>query len=617
MATEPGDSSLPVCDLVMKGGITSGIVYPPAVFKLREKYRFRSIGGTSAGAIAAALTAAAEYDREGGGFGRFEEAQKEVGKGRFLFNLFQPARKARPLMNALLELRGRKSKGAVGLLADLYSVLPRAHPKAFWIGASFGAVAGVMLFLLAVLFAGGTFGGWGFVAAGLFFVGLFGAIGGLAYGAYDLYRILNQEVVHRNFYGLCTGRGENLDSLDVTALTDWLYATLNHLAGKTDAHPLTFDDLAKKEVQTDEKLGRIGISLKMVTTNLNHGEPYVFPREENTFLFREEEMKEFFPKEVVDYMREHRARPGENLPDGYYFLPQGNELPVIVAVRMSLAFPILLSAVPLYTINPDSWTAYKDGSHELGEEDLQRNWFSDGGICSNFPIHFFDAWLPKCPTFGINLMPSKPEGERVKFSVSDAAKKDEPGESDDVRLPKPEDPGNPEFAELQGIGEFAWAIFSSAQNYRDNTQSRLPSYRERVVQVRLNKDEGGLNLDMPEPIIQKIEEKGEEAASEILGFNFEHHLWVRFRVLMNELETHLKEANQVLGSKAFEELLEEDQAEGFPYARSEDWREEAQRHVKELSELIERWQERDGGEGFFFPVSEAEPHPDLRVTAEL
>ena len=96
MATEPRDSSLPVCDLVMKGGITSGIVYPPAVFKLREKYRFRSIGGTSAGAIAAALTAAAGYDREGGGFGRFEEAQKEVSSGRFCSTCSSlPERRAR------------------------------------------------------------------------------------------------------------------------------------------------------------------------------------------------------------------------------------------------------------------------------------------------------------------------------------------------------------------------------------------------------------------------------------------------------------------------------------------------------------------------------------------
>ena len=30
-------------------------------------------------------------------------------------------------------------------------------------------------------------------------------------------------------------------------------------------------------------------------------------------------------------------------------------------------------------------------------EDLKVNWFSDGGISSNFPIHLFDSWLPPYP----------------------------------------------------------------------------------------------------------------------------------------------------------------------------------------------------------------------------
>jgi predicted acylesterase/phospholipase RssA len=43
-----------ICDIVLKGGITSGVVYPLALVSLAEKYRFSQIGGTSAGAIAAA-----------------------------------------------------------------------------------------------------------------------------------------------------------------------------------------------------------------------------------------------------------------------------------------------------------------------------------------------------------------------------------------------------------------------------------------------------------------------------------------------------------------------------------------------------------------------------------
>ena len=39
--------------MVMKGGISSGVVYPLTVCKLATKYRLKNIGGTSAGAIAA------------------------------------------------------------------------------------------------------------------------------------------------------------------------------------------------------------------------------------------------------------------------------------------------------------------------------------------------------------------------------------------------------------------------------------------------------------------------------------------------------------------------------------------------------------------------------------
>ncbi|HEX3642067.1 MAG TPA: hypothetical protein VHV10_12315, partial [Ktedonobacteraceae bacterium] len=60
-------SNLETCDIVMTGGVTSGIVYPPAVITLKDRYSFRKIGGTSAGAIAAAGLAAAEFNRRNSG----------------------------------------------------------------------------------------------------------------------------------------------------------------------------------------------------------------------------------------------------------------------------------------------------------------------------------------------------------------------------------------------------------------------------------------------------------------------------------------------------------------------------------------------------------------------
>jgi predicted acylesterase/phospholipase RssA len=69
-----------ICDIVMKGGITSGVVYPLALASLAKEYRFVNIGGTSAGAIAAAAAAAAEYGRDipKAGFERLEHFPYDV-----------------------------------------------------------------------------------------------------------------------------------------------------------------------------------------------------------------------------------------------------------------------------------------------------------------------------------------------------------------------------------------------------------------------------------------------------------------------------------------------------------------------------------------------------------
>jgi len=34
-----------LCDLILKGGITSGVVYPPAIVELSRDHKFCSIGG--------------------------------------------------------------------------------------------------------------------------------------------------------------------------------------------------------------------------------------------------------------------------------------------------------------------------------------------------------------------------------------------------------------------------------------------------------------------------------------------------------------------------------------------------------------------------------------------
>src|SRR3954464_9746176 len=102
-----GDADSEYCDLVMKGGVTSGIVYPNAVLELAKRYRFKNIGGTSAGAIVAAVTAAAARggrrkqlnpcrlkvdDPRQAGFSGFAGIAAKVREEGFIFSLFQPAK---------------------------------------------------------------------------------------------------------------------------------------------------------------------------------------------------------------------------------------------------------------------------------------------------------------------------------------------------------------------------------------------------------------------------------------------------------------------------------------------------------------------------------------------
>src|ERR1041384_3508671 len=99
MSTEPAATQR-YCDIVMKGGITSGVVYPPAVVALSKKFSFRNICGTSAAVIAAAVTAAAEFGRQHNaeGFTRLARLPKDLGDpvspggDSLLLSLFRPQR---------------------------------------------------------------------------------------------------------------------------------------------------------------------------------------------------------------------------------------------------------------------------------------------------------------------------------------------------------------------------------------------------------------------------------------------------------------------------------------------------------------------------------------------
>ncbi|HKE46501.1 MAG TPA: patatin-like phospholipase family protein, partial [Rhodanobacteraceae bacterium] len=381
------------CDVVMKGGITSGIVYPAAIARLAEHYRLRSIGGTSAGAIAAAAAAAAEYGRDGGSFARLAAMPAELGEtdgagATRLFRLFEPQPSTRALFDLL----------AAGLMPDAKHWM-RASCRWFVAAIANFPLAALVAFAIAAAIVGIA------VVRGAdgVMIALAALLGVVAFVTTLAVRIA-LAALHRvpaNGYGLCNGMGS------ADALTPWLYAKVQGLAGRALDRPLTFGDLWRgsenapaPDAEALQKTWLRRIDLRLMTTALSHGRPYSFPLESNELHFDADAWRALFPAPVIDHLIAAAGAPVADGPlKGKYKLAAMADLPIIVPVRMSLAFPVLLSAIPFLRMRHDPDPAHPGSWLHLAET----VWFSDGGICSNFPIQLFDAMLPSRPTFGIDL----------------------------------------------------------------------------------------------------------------------------------------------------------------------------------------------------------------------
>lgn len=569
MTPQP-NSTRRTCDIVMKGGITSGVVYPHAITTLAQRFDFRNIGGTSAGAIAAAVAAAAEFRRQTAGseagfaqLGRLPAllGEKHGAEGRTrLFFLFQPNTGTRRLFAVFTSALGG---GAKAVQTVLWKLL---QEYAGWAVA--GALPGLALAILsaAELARGGV--AWLWVLVSL----VLAAVGALVGAAAGFAREFLREVP-RNGYGLCSGvTDSSAPKPDRSAepLTQWLTGFLNETAGFDPAgRPLTFSDLWGTGESDPEKASR-RINLEMMTTNLTHRRPYRLPfrddedlRENYLFYFRPEEFRRLFPEPVVQWMLDH-PRPHGDDPRriarrqalgklGYHPLPAPADLPVVVATRMSLSFPILLSAVPLHSIDRGPFPE---------NEQPERCWFSDGGICSNFPLHFFDTALPRRPTFSIDLSEKPPgtpkEALHPEMDAQNSQGIRERWHRFDTEIPATAGAVPAEKSDPARLFGFVWAIIATMQNWTDATQGRLPGYRDRIVRVPLTPDEGGLNLDMPKERIDDLTQRGAEAGELLLEhfdvparhdvMTWDNHRWIRLRAYLAALEKSLKQLDAACGN---------------------------------------------------------------------
>jgi hypothetical protein len=478
------DPALRECDVVMKGGITSGVLYPLAVCELATRYRMRSVGGTSAGAIAAAAAAAAEVgrasDQPGSGFDGLAELPHWLGTDDHLLGLFRPPATTRRQHALLVRM---VTPGTTVLRKVLALVGAGVGSPRWWLPV-LTALPGV--FLVVALLVGDPDSplAWAGVVVALLL-----AVLGLALGAVAAVLLSAGHALEENHYGIVAG-SQAYDGTD--SLSDWLADTIDELAGRPGGL-LTFGDLQKA-----------GVNLEMMTTNITEGRPYRLPNDlGGRFCFDEREFRLFFPGRVVDHLI--ASAPGPRTATGLVPLPPADQLPVVVATRMSLSFPVLLSAVPLYSVDRSKLACR--------EETYERAWFSDGGIASNFPISFFDSLLPSRPTFGINLRPF-----HECHPISDDERRN-------VWMPRTNVGGIlewwahwPDGKGLRSVGSFLWTIVRTMQNWVDNTQTRVPGYRDRIVHISHTDEEGGMNLAMPPETLRRLTERGRCAGERLWAY---------------------------------------------------------------------------------------------------
>lgn len=532
------------CDVVMKGGVTSGVIYPGALVELARTYRFRGLGGASAGAIGAAVGAAAEHGRASGGFEELAAIPGQLADGA-LGDLFQAQRSTKPLLRLAMAYLRRHSLVAVAVTAV------RVFPVASVLGLVPGAA------LMVVGEHAGVFAGWLLFAVGV----LMAVLGVVVAIGLRVYRTATV-AVPGNLFGLCRGLG----APEQPGFTDWLSAAIDRCAGVTGTgRPLTFGDLWGAYGDREETPGR-DIDLRMVTTCLSLGRPFELPMEARQFFYEPAVWRTLFPAYVMDELdaaAEPVPDPAQRLTGSQWEsrlaarndrplrrLPEARALPVIVATRLSLSFPGLISAVPLWTIDRtddasrQALEQFRAAQRERAPYPLSglafhQVWFSDGGLCSNFPVHLFDATLPTRPTFAINL---------DRFPAGRVAVADE---SQNIQYARDNSQGlEPRYSPLPTSGlaaltGFATLAVDTARNWQDSSHLTFPGYRDRIVQVLQTDLEGGLNLDMDGATIARLSSRGEAAAAAMVGqfdgahykapdaSGWDNHRWIRYRALLS------------------------------------------------------------------------------------
>jgi predicted acylesterase/phospholipase RssA len=624
------------CDLVLKGGVVDGVIYPGVLIELARRYRFQSLAGTSVGAIAAGLAAACEYSRRFGSNSGFDDVLRKVPDelakesaqqpgNTVIRSLFQTSPKLERLFGVVVDTL---SVPGPELAKELFQSLWRHYWEVLVTWFLIGAALAVAL--ICIGFAG-IKDTWDCllnlcpVNASAFeavlkklgllirtpshWIAVLAAA--LAASLYFFWRTIKREVLiltGQPGFGFCSGL--SVDGGKTEALIDWLHRGLQGAAGLRLNRPLTFQDLwdaPNGPKNADGSVQIKSIDLRMMTTCVSHGRPYELPLSDTStrLFFCLKEWKHYFPESVIAHLEEIARRykdcepdvsPGamvgnirkpdlrnsphpEDVPPDLDLreLPFG-DLPVLVAIRLSMNFPILFQAVPMWAIDHEAGRI--ETRPRAAAPRFKKAWFADGGVTSNFPLHIFDQPIPSWPTFGVFINKvSRKKGYNGDLKVETdgsplrthltlyhtSGRSEKWYEIDETASGTRKLPFRP-----SGFFDFLLGMGVAAKDWADNANLRMPGIRDRVVTVFQNGlTRGGLNLKIEGEQIRKLAYiNGTEAGTKLAGKFYDapprfnenlvgsaawlDHRWVRFNSYLNALKANLEgisaSANMVAGS---------------------------------------------------------------------
>ena len=175
----------------------------------------------------------------------------------------------------------------------------------------------------------------------------------------------------------------------------------------------------------------------------------------------------------------------------------------------------------------------------------------------------------------------------------------------------------------------------------DQTQARVPGYRDRIATIRLTRSEGGLNLNMPPETIKKLSAFGTLAGEQLRkrfnpkesdgsGLNWENQRWIRYRSFMSVFEqmlTRLKRGFEFASPDvpSYQEMIDSGGIAEKPNSackpgdkspltnRQKEPAKERTERLLDLAELSEKQQE----DGVTFEEGAPEPAPALVIRPKI